>query len=251
MTTVTIDKIIRKHLAKKGIPLHYYVDYLLLAQDCLRDMHFDTLQSLEVTTLPVDADTDLVNLPADCVEPILVGIEVGDKIRPLSEDYRVNDRQNSTNDLDFPEGSDYRGQDEISHSNYGVYLDSFYTTNREFRGRAFGFVPTYDQSYRILRDSGQLRINNKNNDVTDIYLSYLSSFKQVSSQSVVHPYAENAMYVYMDWKAADNTNNASLAMYKKREFTNEHRKLRARMAKWSPQKIIRSARRYYQASIKN
>lgn len=245
MQLITLDSVIRKYLAKKGLPLHFYLDFMLHGQDCLREMQFNTLRSLEVTTLDVNSDTDLVDLPAECAEPVMVALEIGDKIRPIPEDWRVNNRQNSTKDLDFEEGVNYRDVDSD--------LESFYTSNKEFNGGIFGMVPSYKNSYRILRDSGQLRINNKNEGITKIYLSYLSRTpKQVSSQSVVHPFAENAMYTYMDWKAAENfESNASLNYGKRKEFYNEYRKLRSMLTKWNPEAIVRSLRRGYFGSPKN
>ena len=79
-----LDSIARRTLLENGLPLHYYLEYLLHASSCVRDLSKDTLQIVNTVLLPINSYF-AADLPLDFVDDVLVGIPVGQQIQPISK----------------------------------------------------------------------------------------------------------------------------------------------------------------------
>ena len=65
MTTASLDYIVKNFLLKKGYPLHWYMQFMVYASDCLRDITFDDLRVINTKILPVNQAINTAELPED------------------------------------------------------------------------------------------------------------------------------------------------------------------------------------------
>ena len=65
MTTASLDYIVKNYLLKKGYPLHWYMQFMVYAADCLRDITFDDLRVINTKILPVNQNINTAELPED------------------------------------------------------------------------------------------------------------------------------------------------------------------------------------------
>jgi hypothetical protein len=54
MKYTTLDKIVRRNLLAKRMPLHYYIEYLVHASSCLRELTFDSLKIINTVELELN-----------------------------------------------------------------------------------------------------------------------------------------------------------------------------------------------------
>lgn len=249
-TNITLDAIIRRDLAMKKLPLHFYLPFLVLAKRGLEELHFDTLYQIKAVTLSVNAG-DMVDMPSGLVDVIFLGVEKGDKVRKYGKNLALNDRLNQDTGVDIP-FTEETGSLTYESNLYNLgstILENFYDQNGNYRGRIFGRELDWVDSYKVLRDLGKIRIDNRSQNET-IHLVYLAMPEKVSDQSVIHPYAQSALLAYINWKWSEN-NSPREVSYWRNEFYNEERKLRGRMNEMDITDILRSMRSQFRLSFKN
>ena len=83
MTTASLDFIVKNYLLKRGYPLHWYMQFMVYAADCLREITFDDLRVINTKILPVDQTINAADLPEDYQDYVTVGVMIGQRIRPL------------------------------------------------------------------------------------------------------------------------------------------------------------------------
>jgi hypothetical protein len=233
---ITLNSIIRRNLGKKKLPLHYYSPMLIIAKEGLDEMHFHTLQKVERVVLTLDEDLMTATLPEDYVEACAVGIEVGDKVRPIGYNHRINARDDENVPYDdeadlyaFGSTGIMNGVVGSHHNEYGDYL-----------GKNFGRPVTFTDSYTINRELGEIRIDN-NSDATEIHLVYITLPKKISDKSVVHPLAKKSVDDYIDWQWAKYNKDKDQEL-RRRDFFNSWRILRGSMNKLTTVEIKRVVR---------
>jgi hypothetical protein len=246
VVNVTLDSIIRHNLAMRKAPLHYYVPTLLYAKQGLQEMHFDSLQKLKIAVLTLDPDLMTATLPTDFVEEVVVGIEIGDKVRSIGYSDQINKRDDD--DVPFTQeasvyslGSGYQLGNTIIENVYNEYLGT--------RGRNFGRPVTFVDSYTIMRDLGQIRVDNQSS-ATAIHLTYLALPEKVSNKSVIHPFAQRALHSYINWQWAIFVSDRNQEL-RRRDFHNDYRILRGRLNKMTTTEIKRVVRNKFGLAIKN
>jgi len=247
MTDITLDDIIRRYLAMNRLPLHYYVPMLVIAKQGLEEMHFDTLQKVKHVVIPVGANFQ-ATLPEGFVEEISVGLEIGDKVKMIGYDRKLNPRDND--DLSFDQSSDqyYSG---ASLNDASAYMENYFNEYGSFLGRLYGRNVTWTEGYTINREEGFIRINNKAPEIEEIHLVYLSLPEKVNNKSVVHPFAQRALIEFIGWQTSRYFQKPNVVSYNERQYYNEYRKLRARMNKMTTVEIKRSIRRNLNLAIKS
>jgi hypothetical protein len=243
---ITIDSIIRRNLAKRTLPLHYYGPMLVMAKEGLDEMHFDSLQKVKIATLPLDADLKTADLPDDFVEEISVGIETGDKVRPIGYNHRINKRDDEG--TPFPEEPDLYTLG-TGYVVGGTLLENIYNEYLGYKGRNFGRPVTFTDSYTILRELGKIRVDNKSTE-TSVQLIYLSLPEKVTNKSVIHPFAKKTLDSYLNWQW-EVYNKGKDQELRRRDFYNDYRILRARKNKMTTTEIKRIVRNKIVLSIKN
>ena len=81
---------------QRGYPIHFYIQALKSASDCLRELTFDTLQNINTVKLAV-SETGVAELPCDFVDHIKIGVERGQYVKPLVQKDGLNRLQKTDN----------------------------------------------------------------------------------------------------------------------------------------------------------
>lgn len=243
---ITIDSIVRRNLAKRKLPLHYYSPVLIMAKEGLDEMHFDSLQKIKVATIAIDATLHTGTLPVDFASEIAVGVETGDKVRPIGYNHRINTR--SDGGVAFPQAADVYS---LGAGNVvgGELLENFFNEYLGYKGRNFGRPVTFMDSYTILRELGLIRITNKST-ITSVQLIYLSLPEKVTNKSVIHPFAKKSLDSYIDWQWSEYNHEKDQEL-RRRDFYNDYRILRGRLNKLSTTEIKRVVRNKFGLAVKN
>jgi hypothetical protein len=246
MVNVTLDAIIRRYLALNQLPLHYYVPMLVIAKQGLEEMHFDTLGKVKHVVLTASEGYQ-ITLPTDYVEAVMIGQEFGDKVRPMGYDRNMNSRDNDDTAFD-----QYADQLEFGPTSLSTspYIESYFNEYGNFLGKQFGRNVVWEESYTVNREEGFIRLNNKLAAGIDVHLIYLSLPEKVSNQSVVHPFAQRSLIEFIGWQKSVYFKEKDTIQYKRNEYYNEYRKLRARLNKMTTVEIKRAVRRNVNLAVK-
>lgn len=224
---ITIDEIVRRSLAMHHMPMHYYLEFLLHAKRGLKVMHFRSLPSMETARLDVEA-TGVAYLPNDFVKELYVATEVGDKLRLLSRSDKLNRDDNGGVAYEKVDPYNYL-TDKTDEQNYGFIEigDMDLVKGQLIKDR-----------YTVNRAKGFIRVDNRST-ITQVYLRYQTMPKKVSSKSVIHPLAEDALLDYIAWKWAEhNPSNRFEPRTKRFEFFNSQRLMIAQLKKFNKKDIM-------------
>jgi hypothetical protein len=82
MKYTTLDTTVKGILLQKGYPIHFYVEFLVLAQRCFEEIYFDTIGNIRSLKIPVNAFGE-ATLPDDFMDWVKIGYENGQFIKPL------------------------------------------------------------------------------------------------------------------------------------------------------------------------
>src|ERR1043165_7280773 len=113
MRYTSLDKIIRRNLLAKRLPLHYYVEFLVHASACLRELTFDSLHVINTVKLALNSYF-AADLPCDWIDWTKVGLMMGQYVQPIPQRESIN-----------------RLRNQDSQGNYITYQDPT-TWNMEF-----------------------------------------------------------------------------------------------------------------------
>jgi hypothetical protein len=233
-----------------GYSLHWYIQALKSASDCLRELTFDTLQNVNTVNLTL-SDSGTADLPCDYVDFVKVGVPYSQYVRPLVQKDSINRLQNKGSSGNVIPYSDDNDSDDFLFVP-SFYVSDFINDNGEPLGRLFGFNAGWIQDgFKILRERGQIQVDQQL-CATSIYLEYISDGQCSDNATKVHPYAQKTIEAYILWQfkqhsRAYGSQERELA---KNEFSTQRRILRARMNGLTAQDIKRIVRKSYSATIK-
>ncbi len=244
MTTITLDQIIRNYLLRRGYTLHHYLESLVYAKDCLRELSFDDLHIINTKLLTVNTDDNTVPLPEDYVDFCLVGVQVGQNVRPLVLNEKINRLRNYDDDFN----AEFFNNPPTNSTNpiYYNYLYSYYwnlsTFNEygEFTGRLYGYQGIYTDTYNIIPERNEIQLN-QHLVVDEIVLQYISNGLDATSVSKITPYAQATIEAYITWQhkqCSRHYNNQDRQMAEM-EYIKQRKILRARMNTLTIQEVKR------------
>lgn len=253
MTLYTLDNIVRSALADKQYPMHFYLQYLTYAVDCLRQLNMDTLQNMKSVRLPINS-YKAATLPNDYVDYIRVGNEVGQYITPWGEKKnsynRLNKFDSEGNKIAY---GDIEAQNGILPNNWeGFWYTNYINDKGEHLGRIFNNMPGFRDSFVILRERNEIQL-----DVSytgkEIVMDYITDGLSVDASNSVHPYAVDAIKAYIFFKQKEHGRQFTLAEKADAEnkYYNQLRILRARLNNIGVNDIRRSLAKGYGPVIKN
>lgn len=55
MRQYSLDIIVKAYLSKRGLSMHYYIEALSHAVDCMRELNFDTMKTVKTVKIPVNS----------------------------------------------------------------------------------------------------------------------------------------------------------------------------------------------------
>lgn len=227
MRWTTLDEMVSNVLLQRGKSIHWYLQYLTYACNCLRELHFDTLRVVNTEKLLLNSYY-AVTIPCDYVDFVRIGVPNGQFVQPLVNRpgiNRLNNREDGGGKI--PYGSANDDSDMI----YNV-LPGNHTTSGESIGRYFGFqARMISDGYKIVKERNEIQFD-ENIGTNYIILEYISDGNHADAATKITPYAQATIDAYIKWQEKENSRTYG-EMEKERakqEFENQSRKLRARMS---------------------
>lgn len=248
MRYTTIDKIIRRNLLAKRLPLHFYVEFLVHATSCLRELTFDSLRVVNTVELTVN-DYFAVDLPCDFVDWTKVGIKAGQFVKPITQRDTINRLRNVDSSGDIVP---YGAFDEVNLE-YPFWPGYWFFQNiddlGENVGRLYGFnTAVGSNGFKVIKERSQIQFT-ESLEYSTIVLEYISDGQTSDNATQVDEYAWSTIEAYINWKRS-----ASADMDRSpeaRTYVNQRRLLRARMSQLTLWDIRQVLYANYRASIKN
>lgn len=237
MVTIPLDEVVRKTLHKHRLPLHYYLPFLILLRDGLKEMQYTILPSEDTAELTLDANKE-ATLPAAFVDEIQVYRADGDRLVELPRDYNITPFDNGG--LGFDDAQLVAVQD----STIPIYVNSL----DENYGKQFGMIQPRVDAYKIIREEGIIRLGN-DTELTKVYLKYVTLPKKTTNRTLIHPYIESAIVAYLNWQLSMYNKERDVMMLRA-EYYNERRLSKAKLTNIGIKDILTSFRMYHNQAIK-
>lgn len=262
MTTASLDYIVKNYLLKRGYPLHWYMQSMVYAADCLRELTFDDLRVINTKILPVDQTINAAELPEDYQDYVTVGVMIGQRIKPLvptstlnpltSLDVNQNYAEQDWQDTTTPPGSN-ENQLYYGALPYAQWFTVHYNDYGENIGRFFGLGAGYQEdTFQVFKERNQIQLDQKFS-VENIVLQYVSDGQSADAASQIDPYAIRTIQAYIDYqmKAHNRTYGIGERQLAENNYIKERKILRARKSDWSIEKIKRIVQKNSMAAPKN
>lgn len=248
MIYTSLDKIVRRVLLGKRLPIHYYIEFLVHASTCIRELTNDSLMVVNTVELTPN-EQFAVDLPCDYVDWTKVGLRQGQFVQPITQRDSINrlvqylpngqpttyGAANSVN-LDFPFWPGYWMFQNID--DLGENLGRLYGYNTGIGANGF----------KVLKERSQIQLTETFNGTTCV-LEYISDGQRADNATQIDPRAQMCVESYINWKRGPNADidRSPEAV----SYFNQRRQLRARMDDLTPWDIRSILYRNYKGSIKN
>ena len=253
MRLATLNGIANSTLQRLRKTIHYKYQMLKTSSDCLQQLIFDTLQITNTVRLPLNEFFE-AELPADYVDFIKVGVQVGQYARPLVSKHTINnmaDFEPSTGvQINYPNIND----DEVTDDWFGLFQWWGVNINShgENTGGYYGLgAGSETDTFKIVEQRNVIQCN-YNVGVTHIVLEYISDGTYANSATRIPVYAQKTIEEYNIWqfKETSRSYGAQDAQLAKRLFEREHEILRGRKNNLTPELVERIINRNRKASLK-
>ena len=219
MKWYSLNAIVRNVLLRRGYPLHYYMQFLVNAKDCLREMSLDSLGVIntELLDVVVDGGYNVVNLPCGYIDYVKVGVRVGQYVKPLLERDSINRLHNYDDSGDITAYSGVTDvattESNVSLTSSSVFLQDTVTWDSygEYIGRQYGFSGAGSESdtFKVLPERNQIQLN-ENISVDKIVLEYIGDGMCSDSATQVDVYAVATIEAYIISQMKEQNRNYSL-----------------------------------------
>ncbi len=257
MVTISLDQITRNVLLRKGYSLHWYMQAILFAKDCLRQLVEDDLQVTNSKIIPVDQTTNCAVIPSDFLDYIVVGYRNGQAIVPLVESNSLDDIDNYDSDWNSVRiGSENAAASNSNSNLYGYYgfgswFVNHYNNWGENVGRFYGGVAYYD-TFKIIKKRNVIKINNALS-LCNIALVYISNGMDSSTATQITPYAQETIesYIYYQFKLNNRTSSLGEIKMAEDDYIKNRIILRARMSDLDVPRLKRIVHRNSYSSPKS
>jgi hypothetical protein len=244
-----LDSITRRRLLEMGLPLHYYLEYLLHASTCLRELHIDTLKVVNYAELKLN-DYFAADLPADFVDDVGVGIPVGQYLQPISKRDNITQLRNVNSAGAFVPFTDTNNTNGDTFFGFNGNWTWFWNVNDygEPTGRMFGANGGANANgYQIFKQRRQIQFTETFTSENAV-LMYISDGQRADNATQVDTLALKTIQTYQDWQTSPNFANKDAP--EARTYYNERRRLVARLDELTVADIKQVLHRAYTATIK-
>lgn len=238
MTVISLDKIVKNILLKRGYPVHYYIQFLVYAAQGLKEIAFDDrILTARYKCLAVDQTSNTAELPNDYLDYTRVQVRVGQHVVPLVEDNSLQLVPNYNSDFEIQPYSE--GVAEPSANTSGYYTTGYaspywwvvnWNSWGENTGRMFGGVGGYSDTFKVNKARNEIKIN-ENLCVGEVVLEYISNGMDADSATHIDAYAQFAIEKFAMWQFKEHNRTYSVgeAQVAKQDYENERKVLRARL----------------------
>lgn len=249
MTFTSLDQITRRNLLEKGLPLHFYLEYMLHAATCLRELNISTLQIIRTKNIPVNS-YGAIDLPDDFSDDVILSLSTGNNLWKLSKRDDINPLRNmdgSGNYVSYPTVYNLNGMDFWGYNPNWIW---FWNINDlgEPTGRFFGAGGGDLRGYQVFRERNQIQLIGPCQG-TSVVLIYISDGQSADDATQVEIAAINCIQRYQNWMVSANRNNINSP--EGRTFTAALRELRARKNDLTTADVKNILRTNFKATMKN
>jgi hypothetical protein len=246
----SLDQITRRWLLENGRPIHYYLEGLLHASTCLRELTFDSLQVVNTKILTLN-DYGAIDLPNDFTDEVMVGVSAGGKIQPVPKTTGLNPLRYVDDDFNYVNYTDT--VQNAGESTYGFIPGAMWFWNMnewgEPTGRYFGAGGgAKANGYQVFRERNQIQLTGTFTSPTAV-LMYISDGQSADNATQIDTRAWSAINAFIAWKTSPNKNNRFSA--EGSNFSNQRRLLRAKLNDLTVADIINIVRKNSVATAKN
>lgn len=206
-----LDTITRSVLMQKGYSLHWYVQFLKYAADCLRELKFDSLPAFQTRIFDISA-TGTIFMPQDTVDVISVDHMHGQFTRPMIRQTDINTLPNL----------DSQGNAILYENDNYWFVEEYnrYATRHHGTRQGFVYLP-------------QLKTIQLTQGIRDkkVLVKFMDLGSNTDSATEVHPYAQATIEAYMKWQYKENTRSYSGGerQMEENKYYNQLRILRGRI----------------------
>lgn len=251
MVYTTLDIIVRRSLLEKGMPIHFYPEYLFHASSCLRQLAQDTLKLVNTKQLPVNSYL-AVDLPEDFSDDLAVTIPAGNLLQPVPKRDNINPlRIHNTSDGSFTTYSDVDGTSGETVFGFSPGWLWFWNVNDygEPTGRYFGAGGgAKANGYQVFRERKQIQLTETFTS-DSIVLLYVSDGQSVDNASQVDTRAFDCIQSFIDWRTSPNA--AIQRSPQGATFYNQKRRLKTLMNDLTITDLKQILHQNYKASLKS
>jgi len=256
MQFANLDSLVRRTLLEKGLPIHWYSEYMFHESSAIRVLSKDTLQIVNSCNLPVN-DYGAVDLPGDFVDDVELAFPWGGVLQPIPKVDNLNPiRIHSSTTGQFvaqPTGFVLEGVTDFYGTTNGLFggLGWFWNTNDfgEPTGRMFGAPGGVQYGYQVFRERRQIQLVGTGISASNVILIYTGNGQSVDNATQIDWRAYDSIQAYANWKTSKNADNDFSP--EGQAFYNQKRLLRAQMNDLNLATIRNVLRNSFRASPKN
>lgn len=254
MELATLDIIIRRSLLERGLPIHYYSEYLFHQAAAVRELAKDTLKIINAANLPVN-DYGAIDLPSDFKDDISVCIPVGGLLQPIAKKDSISPlrvHNETTGEFEEHPGGNNNAQDGLLNF-FGLDTSYFWYWNVNDYGESTGGYyggngGSFLNGYKVIKERRQIQLTGTFTS-ENVVLLYVSNGQSVDNATQVDWDAHAAIQAYCDWKSSPNA--AIKDSYEAATYYNEKRLLRGNLDDLTPTDIRNILRSKYTATYKS
>lgn len=250
MQLSNLDIICRRSLLERSLPIHYYLEALIHASACLRELTIDTLQVVNTVQVSVD-DTGSFDLPDDFADD--VGMAGGIQGRLIGIPHSSN--PNPIRYHNVTTGA-FEAQPQVNFGLggtglYGVGGSWFWNCDDygEGTGGYFGGNAGTSRGYSIFREQRRGQLSMGFGTGGSGILMYVSDGQNINNASQIDIKAINCISRWIDWKMSRNATN--LFSPEAMTFSKSKKNLKARISTLTGADVANIIRTSYTASIKS
>lgn len=252
MTYTSLHAIVNNVLMRRKYPIHWYIDFLVYAKDCFRELTMDDLKCVQAKILPVNSDDNTVDIPSDYLDYIKVGLQVGQNVRPLVPTdslNRVTNRNSSFQPIPYFVPNSNQNATGLYYGaiNNVNWLTVSWNEYGEFIGRQYGAgAGVQDDVFQIMKEKNKIQLTDHLTGLENIVLEYVSNGMNADAATHVESYAQATIEAYILWQMKEHTRTYSEGEKErgKQDYIEQRKVLRARMSDLT----IDGVRRSIQAS---
>ena len=227
MQTRTIDEIVRTKLSMYGYPMHYYLTFLLFAHEAVKNLSESNDIGLNIKEEKLTAlDYGRVAIPAGAIDVIGVYGILGGERKHFFHNPEITAYQKLVSAAPAKWLETDSSLPELNGLGSSLLLDQI--APNEYPTVYFP-DPQVNYEYGIDYINSQVVLGPRV-DVTEIYLMYLANGISSSAVNLVHPYASDVIYSFIDYKLSELQGRAqSESMRKRSDWMNEKRLYRGKV----------------------
>lgn len=247
MNVTSLDKIVKNILLKRRYPLQYYIEFLVNAKDCLRELGFDgEIDTLRYVVLPVGEGNE-VQIPNDYTDYCRLSAWVDQYLHPLVEENNLQLVPNFDSNFQIqPYSGGVATAASVNQAQmYNGYLSPYWwmsNTNAfgENLGRQFGGVGGQSDTFRVNKARNCFKLN-EYLTCDNVVLEYAGNGMSADAATHIDVMAQETIEAHGIWKFKENNRNygAGEAARSEEIYINERLKLRARKSDLTLDKLKR------------